>query len=85
MKKVDFKRDLLPHLVVVAAFLLLVILYFSPIFFDKKTLDQHDITQWKGSAQEIVAFRKQYHEEPLWTNSMFGGMPSAFEIGRAHV
>ena len=78
MKKVDFKRDLLPHLVVVAAFLLLVILYFSPIFFDKKSLDQHDITQWKGSAQEIIAFRKQYHEEPLWTNSMFGGMPSAF-------
>lgn len=78
MKNFDFKRDLLPHLLVVFAFLLIVILYFSPIFFEKKILDQHDITQWKGGAEEITQYREKYHEEPLWTNSMFGGMPSAF-------
>ena len=78
MKNFDFKRDLLPHLIVIVAFLLLVVVYFSPIFFEKKTLDQHDITQWKGGAEEIVQYRNQYHKDPLWTNSMFGGMPSAF-------
>lgn len=78
MKKIDFKKDLLPHIVVILSFLLMVIIYFSPIFFENKTLEQHDITQWKGGAQEIVEFREKTHEEPLWTNSMFGGMPSAF-------
>ena len=78
MKNLDFKKDILPHLAVIAAFLLLVIFYFSPIFFENKTLEQHDIIQWKGSAEEIVQFRKTHQEEPLWTNAMFGGMPSAF-------
>jgi hypothetical protein len=44
-----------------------------------KVLRQHDIEQWEGMAKEIMDFREQYHTEPLWTRSMFGGMP-AYQI-----
>ena len=43
-------------------------------------LNQGDILQHKGMSKEIVDFRKAHNdEEPLWTNSMFGGMPT-FQI-----
>src|SRR5690606_25995228 len=37
---------------------------------------QHDIEQWRGSAKELVDYREATGEQSLWTNSMFGGMPS---------
>lgn len=42
-------------------------------------LSQYDIAQHKGMSKEIADFRQAEHSEPLWTNSMFGGMPS-FQI-----
>jgi hypothetical protein len=41
-----------------------------------KKINQHDIVQFKGMSKEIVDHRAKYGEEPLWTNSMFGGMPA---------
>ncbi len=35
--------------------------------------------RYKGMSKEIVDFREKTGEEPLWTNSMFGGMP-AYQI-----
>jgi len=78
MSKLSFQQRFLPHLLTIAGFLLIVIVYFSPVFLEHKQLDQHDIIQWKGSAEEIEQYRKAFHKEPLWTNSMFGGMPTAF-------
>ena len=37
------------------------------------------MVQNKGMAKEINDFRDKYNTEPLWTNSMFGGMP-AYQI-----
>lgn len=39
-------------------------------------LRQHDVEQWKGMSNEITQFKDQTGEETLWTNSMFGGMPT---------
>lgn len=39
-------------------------------------LKQHDIEQFQGMARETKVFREKFGEEPLWTNSMFGGMPT---------
>ncbi|MBC7446874.1 MAG: YfhO family protein [Hymenobacteraceae bacterium] len=78
----SFRRDALPHLLAVGALLLLVVLYFSPIFFDHKTLVQNDILQFQGGAREIVAWEKQTGHAPLWTNTMFGGMPSYLILTR---
>jgi hypothetical protein len=73
---INFKRDVLPHLIAILIFLLLVAVYFYPVLFEGKGLAQHDILQFKGGAQEIVKHREQTGEEALWTNSMFSGMPS---------
>ena len=75
MPKINFKEEILPHLIAVLIFLLITVAYFKPVFFDHKSLSQHDILQWQGGAQELLDFREQHGEEALWTNSMFGGMP----------
>ena len=76
MKKINFTAHVLPHIVAVAVFLMVTIFFFSPLFFENKTLQQHDIQQFIGSSKAIEDFRKSNGEEPLWTNSMFGGMPA---------
>lgn len=76
MPKVDFKKQILPHLIAVVVFLIVTILFFSPMFFESKTIQQNDVLQGVASGQEISEFRERTGEEALWTNSMFGGMPA---------
>ncbi len=57
-------------------FFFISIIYFVPDVFEGKKISQHDITQFKGMSKEVVDHREKYGEEPLWTNSMFGGMPA---------
>lgn len=63
------------HFAVLAVFLIGTFAYFAPEF-DGYALKQHDVEQFKGMVQETEMFREKYGEEPLWTNSMFGGMPT---------
>lgn len=81
--QINFKNNILPHLVGVVVFYLVVLLYFSPAVFDGKILFQYDILQWEGAAKEVMDYRAETGEEALWTNSMFGGMPAylvSFEV-----
>ena len=71
-------KKLIPHLFAVLAFVLISLSYFSPVLEGKK-LKQGDITNFKGMSKEIFDFRDESGVEPLWTNSMFGGMP-AYQI-----
>ena len=64
-----------PHIVAVLFFILISVFYLSPVL-DGFSLKQDDINNHKGVAKEIKDHRKEYNEEPLWTNSMFGGMPA---------
>ena len=59
----------------VGLFFIATYAYFQPQFHGHR-LKQHDITQYKGMANETNHFRELTGEEPLWTNSMFGGMPT---------
>ncbi len=65
----------IPYLVAVVVFLIITLVYFSPMLEGKK-LNQHDIAMWKGMSKEISDFRESTGVEALWTNSMFGGMPA---------
>lgn len=76
MKNLKFVDHILPHIVAILAFVIVTTLFFKPAFFDNKTLEQYDIQQFLGSAKPIVDYRAKYGEEPLWTNSMFSGMPA---------
>ncbi|MEO8150673.1 MAG: YfhO family protein [Bacteroidia bacterium] len=73
----DFKK-ILPHLIAIVIFAVLVFAYFMPLF-QGKSLAQHDIAQWQGMSKSIADFRTKTGQEPLWTNSMFSGMP-AYQI-----
>ena len=74
MKKISLQA-FYPHILAVLIFLALTMAYFSPML-QGKMLKQHDISQYRGMAKEINDFRKATGQEPLWTNSMFGGMPA---------
>ncbi len=67
----SFFKKLLPHIGVVFFFLVLVVIYFQPVF-EGKTLPQQDLTQFEGMAQEVLEYGKQTG----WTGSMFSGMPT---------
>lgn len=77
MKNIAFKKAL-PYLAGIVIFILITMLYFSPLLEGKKLL-QSDIVNFQGVSKEIVDYRNQTGEEALWTNSMFGGMP-AYQI-----
>jgi len=68
-------KKVLPYIVAIVIFIIVSVIYFSPILEGKK-LQQSDITQFIGSSKEIKDFRKEHSEEPYWTNTSFGGMPS---------
>jgi hypothetical protein len=76
MKNISFSRNVLPHLVAVIIFLVVTVLFFSQVFFENKSLDQHDITQSIGASKVVADYRKQTGEEALWVPNMFSGMPA---------
>ncbi len=77
MKNTDFKK-LLPYLAALSIFIVISMIYFSPLLEGKKMM-QSDIVHFRGVSKEIVDYRAQTGREALWTNSVFGGMP-AYQI-----
>lgn len=69
-----FKKAL-PHLVAILTFFVVSAIYFSPQFQGKK-IRQGDIEQGKGMIKEMNDYKAQTGESALWTNAMFGGMPT---------
>ena len=68
-------KPALPHLLAVAIFLFITITYFYPVL-EGKVLKTNDGTVASNAAKEINDFRAKTGNEPLWTNSMFSGMPT---------
>lgn len=64
-----------PYLAAVILFAVITIIQFSPLF-KGKVINQSDIVQYRGMSREVLDFRKAGDSEALWTNSMFGGMPT---------
>lgn len=67
------------HSIALASFLFLSILYFYPQL-QGKVIVQGDIISYKAASHELQTYAKEEGRFPLWTNSMFSGMPS-FQIG----
>ncbi len=74
-KSNSWGKNIIPYAVAIVVFLLITLIYFSPVLEGKK-LKQHDIAMFKGMSKEIADHRESTGEEALWTNSMFGGMPA---------
>jgi len=72
-------KGFLPHILVVFGFLIISLAYFNPVL-QGKEIFQSDIVQYTGMAKEQNDFRAQTGEEPYWTDSAFGGMPT-YQLG----
>lgn len=71
----DLLRKSGPYLLAIVLFILISVIYFSPVLEGKK-LQSSDGTQFKGMAKEIVDYREATGKEALWSNNMFSGMPA---------
>lgn len=68
-------RPWLLHTGIILIFIIMSFAYFFPLLEGKK-LNAHDTKVFVGSSKEIQDYRNETGKEPLWTNSMFGGMPA---------
>jgi hypothetical protein len=74
MKYTWFKA-LAPHLGALLLFVALAFVFCSPVLEGKQLL-QSDMVHHKGMQKEAADYYEATGDIPLWTNSMFGGMPT---------
>ena len=58
-------KNIYKHVISIAVFISLTVYLFNPVFFENKGIKQHDIEQWKYSANETIEFRKKNNEEAM--------------------
>ncbi|MGC8824283.1 MAG: YfhO family protein [Bacteroidales bacterium] len=78
-------KNVWSQVTIIFIFLLLSMLYFYPEFSGKQ-LRQSDMTNARGMSNELVQWEKNHpNDEPMWTNSMFGGMPAyLIKLGKTY-
>ena len=64
-----------PHIVAFLLFTCISFMYFTPVF-EGKQLVGHDTQSWGSMAHETAEYNNSHDDVTLWTNAMFGGMPS---------
>lgn len=64
-----------PHLVAIAAFVLICVIYFAPEIFDNKQLPQGDVQSGLGMGHDAKIYHEKTGEYADWSNAMFSGMP----------
>ena len=73
--KQNWLKAILPHLAAIGIFILLATVYCAPVL-EGKIVNQSDMTNVEGMAKEAKDFYAATGESPLWSNSMFSGMPT---------
>src|SRR5689334_2757350 len=76
-------KKLTPHLIALGVFIVISLVYFSSVLGGKQ-LQMHDMIQAKGMSHEITDYQDKTGIYPLWTNSMFSGMPSYLVGGKTY-
>lgn len=74
MSGFSFKK-LTPHITALVVFFLLAAVYFSPML-EGKRIRQSDVMNYYGMSKECNDYKDKTGETALWTNAMFGGMPT---------
>lgn len=70
-----FLKKALPHVIAVVLFLVVAIVYCKPAL-QGMVVNQLDTQGYRGMAQQSFEYKEKYGHFPLWTESMFGGMPA---------
>ncbi|ATL49013.1 hypothetical protein COR50_18580 [Chitinophaga caeni] len=71
----NWQKNILPHVYAILIFVAVAFLFCSPVI-EGMELRQSDNIQWKAGSHEARAYKDSTGIQPLWTNSMFGGMPT---------
>lgn len=74
MKQFNFKK-LIPHIIAIAVFLIVAVVFCKPALETDVVLKQADITGWQGMSHQSFEYKEQHGHFPLWITSMFSGMP----------
>jgi len=74
-------KQFLPHLLIVSAFLVISYIYFYPVL-EGKVLLANDSNVSTYVSKEIRDYREANGKDPLWTNSIFSGMPGYLILTR---
>lgn len=77
-RNMDIKKILtpaLPHLIAILLFAVISFAFFFPVL-EGKVLKANDSMVSTINSKEIRDYREKSGEEPLWTNSIFSGMPA---------
>ena len=69
-------KSILPYIISPVIIFLVALLYFVKPVSENKILQPGDIVNHRGVSKEIRDYRREYNEEPLWTNRVFSGMPA---------
>ena len=67
-------RPLIPHTIAIGVFLLVAIIYCSPVL-QHKTLSPNDTNGYKAMAQNSFEYKATHGHFPLWIESLHSGMP----------
>lgn len=70
----EFFKKILPYLAALAIFIILTLIYASPVL-DGKVINAGDTKSWEGMFQECRGYNAEGHYS-WWTGSMFSGMPN---------
>ncbi|MBN1115591.1 MAG: hypothetical protein JXA77_00175 [Bacteroidales bacterium] len=81
MKNQFLFSRLIPYGAAIIIFLLLALAYCSPVI-QGKVVQQSDVAMATGMQKEMKEYHDKTGDYTLWTNSMFGGMPT-YHIGGA--
>ncbi|MGC4231682.1 MAG: YfhO family protein [Niabella sp.] len=70
-------KKALPHVAAILVFLVVTVIFCKPVLVGK-VLNQHDtgIVGWRGSAQNAFEVKEKTGRMPLWSTSVFSGMPN---------
>jgi len=74
-------KQLLPHFLIIAGFLVISYIYFYPVL-EGKVLRANDSSVSNYISKEIRDYRAANGKDPLWTNSIFSGMPGYLILTR---
>ena len=85
-KSIHMNKEVLskfaPHIAAFLIFVVISFLYFTPVL-EGKQLIGHDTESWMSMAKETIDYNATHSDATLWTNSMFGGMPT-YQISMSH-
>ena len=73
MKQFNWKQ-ILPHVAAIVIFILVAVIYCQPVL-EGKVVTESDLTQWKAMVHQMQQYKDVHGHFPLWSNSMFSGMP----------